>query len=192
MRGGRRDFADGGEGESDSGRGGPKSHQRFPARAFHPRRRKMKKRPPISDCDICRRLSSHVYADLTFDPVPENIARLVGASPAARLAEEIIECPLCGTFYSYVYACGFGENDITLRRVSPTEAGRAADVVSLKEDLASPHEDTRGYAAHCLVEHYLAEGSPEEAEALVNDGDEVVSSSAEAARKYYFSRRSLG
>jgi hypothetical protein len=151
----------------------------------------MKKHVPISDCDICRRLSSHSYADLTFDPIPEDIARLVGTSPAGRLAEEIIECPLCGAFYFYVYTCGFGENDITLRRVSPTEAGRAADVAALREDLASPHEDTRGYAAWCLVEHYLAEGLPGEAEALSNDGDEAISSSAEAARKYYFRRRSL-
>ncbi len=151
----------------------------------------MKKRLPISDCDICRRLSSHDYADLTYDPVPENIARLVGTSPTGLPAETIVECPLCGTFYSYTYTCGFGENDIMLRRVTPTEAGRAVEVAALKEDLASAHEDTRGYAAQCLVEHYLSEGLPEEAEALIGDGDECLSASAEASRKYYFSRRKL-
>jgi hypothetical protein len=151
----------------------------------------MKSRIPISDCDICRRLSSHNYADLTYDPIPENVARLVGTSPTGLPAEAVVECPLCGAFYSYTYTCGFGENDIMLRRVTPTEAGGVVDVVGLKEDLASAHEDTRGYAAQCLVEHYLSEGSPEEAEALINDGDEVISSSAEASRKYYFSRRNL-
>ena len=151
----------------------------------------MKKRIPISDCDICRHLSSHDYADLTYDPIPENIARLVGTSPTDRLAEEIVECPECGTFYSYTYTCGFGENDISLRRVTPTEAGRGVDVVSLKQDLASAHEDTRCYAAQCLVEHYLSEGLTEEAEALLNDGDEAVRSSAEASRKYYLCRMKL-
>ena len=152
----------------------------------------MKKRIPISDCDICRRLSSHNYADMTYDPIPENIARLVGTSPTARLAEEIMECPVCGTFYFYEYTCGFGENDISLRRVTPTEAGREVDVVSLKEDLKSGHEDTRCYAAQCLVEHYLSEGLTEEAEVLLNDGDEAVRSAAEASRKYYLSRINLG
>jgi hypothetical protein len=152
----------------------------------------MKKRIPISDCDICRRLSSHNYADLTYDPVPEDFARLVGTSPTARLAEEIVECPLCGTFYFYEYTCGFGENDVSLRRVTPTEAGRGVDVLGLKGDLKSPHEDTRCYAAQCLVEHYLSEGLTEEAEALLNDGDEAVRSSAEASRKYYLSRKNLG
>ena len=152
----------------------------------------MKKHIPISDCDTCRRLSSHNYADLTYDPVPENFARLVGTSPGARLAEEIVECPLCGTFYFYEYTCGFGENDISLRRVTPTEAGSRVDVVSLQGDLTSAHEDTRCYAAQCLVEHYLSEGLTEEAEALLNDGDEAVRSSAEASRKYYLSRKNLG
>lgn len=152
----------------------------------------MKKRTPISDCDICRRLSSHDYADLTYGPVPENIARLVGTSPAARLAEEIVECPLCGTFYFYEYTCGFGENDVSLRRVTPTEAGRVVDVAGFIEDLGSPHEDTRSYAAQCLVEHYLSEGLTEEAEALLSGEDEAVRSSAEASRKYYLRRVNLG
>lgn len=151
----------------------------------------MKKRIPISDCDICRRLSSHDYADLTYAPIPEHIARLVGASPTGRPAEEIVECPLCGTFYSYNYTCGFGENDVSLRRVTPTEAGRGVDVAGLKEDLASPHEDTRRYASQCLVEHYLSEGLRGEAEVLLNDADEAVRSSAEASRKYYLSRTNL-
>lgn len=151
----------------------------------------MRKRIPISDCDVCRRLSSHNYADLTYDHVPENIARLVGAEPAARLAEEIVECPTCGTFYYYTYTCGFGENDVSLRRVTPTEAGRAVDVASFEEDLASAHEDTRCYAAQCLVEHYLSEGRAEEAGALLNAGDEAVRSSAEASRKYYLRRMNL-
>lgn len=149
----------------------------------------MKKRIPISDCDICRSLSSHNYADLTYDSIPENLARLVGTSPTERLAEEIVECPLCGTFYLYNYACGFGENDISLRRVTPTEAGRPADVSGLREDLASPHEDTRRYASQCLVEHYLSQGLRGEAEALLNDGDEAVRSSAEASLNYYLGRR---
>jgi hypothetical protein len=151
----------------------------------------MKSRTAISDCDICRHLASHNYADLTYDPIPENLARLVGTSPTGLPAEAVVECPLCGTFYSYTYTCGFGENDISLRRLTPTEAGGVVDVVGLKEDLASAHEDTRGYAAQCLVEHYLSEGSTEEAEALINDGDEVISSSAEASLKYYLCRRNL-
>lgn len=151
----------------------------------------MKGHTPISDCEVCRRLSSHNYADLMFAPIPENMAALVGTSPTGRPAEDIVECPVCGTFYSYTYTCGFGENDIMLRWVTPTEAGREVDVGVLKRDLASPHDDTRAYAARCLVEHYLSEGMADEAEALLNDDDEIISSNARASKSYHLHRKSL-
>ena len=151
----------------------------------------MKSRTPISDCEICRNLSSHNYADLTYNVIPTNMALLTGDSPTERPADDIIECHLCGTLYSYIYTCGFGENDIALRRISQIEAGRDVDVDKLRRELASPHDDTKGYAAQCLTEFYLSEGMLKEAQALIGDEDAVIRSSAEASRDNYRYRKSL-
>ena len=145
----------------------------------------------ISTCDICKHLSSHNYADLMSGSIPENIALLAGNSPADRPAEDIIECPICGTFYSYTYACGFTENDIVLRRVSPIEAGHEVDVAYFQQGLVDSHDDTRGYAAQCLVEYYLSEGRLKDADSLINNKDAVIRSHAEASRNYYLARRTL-
>src|SRR5215213_9757576 len=141
----------------------------------------MKSHIPISDCDICKHLSSHNYADLMYSSIPENMAALVGTSPTDRLANDIIKCPVCETFYAYVYTCGFTENDVELRRVTPTEAGYEVDVDNYRQDLTSPHDDTRAYAAQCLVEYYLSEEMPKEVDYLINHEDEIIRSSAEAS-----------
>lgn len=72
----------------------------------------------ISDCHICKQLSSHNYADLTYAPIPAHIVPLTGNSPTAVADDAIVECRVCNTFYRYNYSCGFGENDIALRRIS--------------------------------------------------------------------------
>jgi hypothetical protein len=126
-----------------------------------------------------------------YAPIPENMASLVGASPTGRPANDIIKCPSCATFYAYVYTCGFTENDIELRRITPTEAGHDVVVDNYRRDLTSPHDDTRAYAAQCLVEYYLSEGMPKEADCLINHEDEIIRSSAEASKKYYLHRKSL-
>lgn len=153
----------------------------------------MKSHIPISDCEICKRLSSHNYADLMFGSIPESMASLIGTSPTKRPASDLIKCPICETFYAYTYTCGFTENDIALRRVAPTEAGHEVDVDNYRQDLTSLHEDTRAYAAQCLVEYYLSEGTTKEAEAdyLINHEDEIIRSSANASKKYYLHRKSL-
>ncbi|HEY0080184.1 MAG TPA: hypothetical protein VGB73_16360 [Pyrinomonadaceae bacterium] len=149
-------------------------------------------RVTLSECSICRRLSSHNYADLRDSQlIPEHLQPLVGASPDDLPAEEIIRCPVCGTSYLYLYNCGFGENDIELRRITPTHAGRDPDLASLASDLHSPDEETRAHASRSLVEYYLWKDMPEEAEALTGHEDEIIRSSAEAARKYYLQRKQL-
>lgn len=149
-------------------------------------------RVPLSECRICRRLSSHNYADLqNSQPIPEHLQPLVGSSPTDRPAEDIIRCPVCGTFYLYLYTCGFGENDIELRRITPTHAGHDPDLTALNSDLLNPHEETRAHASSSLVEYYLSEGMPEEAEALIKHEDEIISSNADASKKYYLHRKRL-
>jgi hypothetical protein len=137
-------------------------------------------------------LSSHNYVDLRDNfPIPQHIAVLTGTSPMARPAEDIIECPLCGSFYAYTYTCGFTENDIELRRITPVEAGREIDVEAYVSDLSSPHQETRGYAAQCLVEYYLSKGLEGEAGYLLSHEDETIRAYAEASRKYYLYHKSL-
>jgi hypothetical protein len=148
-------------------------------------------RIPISDCDICRHLSSHNYADLRSSSIPENLAVLVGSDPSRRLATEFIDCPTCGTLYLYTYDCGFGENDITLRRATPTEAGRETDLENCRKDLASTHDETRGYAAQCLTEYYLENGGEVEAGLLLAHPDEIVRSGAEASKRFHLHRKDL-
>jgi hypothetical protein len=149
-------------------------------------------RVPISDCPVCRDLSTHNYADLRDSRrVPAHLRPLVGEEPTARPAEDFIECAFCGTFYAYTYTCGFGEDDIELRRVSPTEAGHEPDPQALARDLGSAHEETRGYAAKCLAEYHLSRGEAEEAERLARHADEVVSSAAAAAIPYFRHRKFL-
>ncbi len=143
----------------------------------------------ISDCDICRHLSSHNYADLRNSSIPQNIAALVGSDPNSRLAREFIACPICRTLYLYAYDCGFGEDDITLRRATPTEAGRETDIENCREDLASSHDDTRGYAAQCLTEYYLETGNTSEVEGLLRHPDEVIRSHAEASQRFHQHRK---
>jgi len=111
---------------------------------------------------------------------------LVGPDPSQRLAKEFIECPTCGTFYLYTYDCGFGENDITLRRATPTEAGRETALENCQRDLTSRHEDTQAYAAECLMEYYLAKGNTVDAESLLAHPDEIVRSHAQASRQFHF------
>ena len=144
---------------------------------------------PISDCDICRHLSSHNYADLRSSSIPQTMAALVGSDPAQRLAKEFIECPNCGTLYLYTYDCGFGENDITLRRATPTEAGRGTYIKNCREDLASTHDETRSYAAQCLTEYYLANGNLVEFESLLAHPDEIVRAWAEASKRFHLYRK---
>lgn len=143
----------------------------------------------ISDCDICRHLSSHNYADLRSNSIPPNMAALVGDDPNRHLTGEFIDCPKCGTPYLYTYECGFGENDITLRRATPTEAGRETDVENCQKDLASTHEETRGYAAQCLTEYYLENNGAVEVESLLAHPDEIVRSHAEASQRFHLYRR---
>lgn len=147
---------------------------------------------PISDCDICRHLSSHNYADLRSSSIPQNIAALVGPDPSQRLAREFIDCPTCGTPYLYTYDCGFGENDITLRRATPTEAGRETNIENCWKDLTSADEDTRGFAAQCLTEYYLENGNVVEVESLLAHPDEVVRSHARASRDFHSYRKQFG
>jgi hypothetical protein len=147
---------------------------------------------PISDCEICAHLSSHNYVDLRDNSrIPDHIAVLTGTSVTARLAQDIIECPVCGSFYSYTYTCGFTENDIELRRITPVDAGRETDVEAYVSDLDSPHEETRAYAAQCLVEYYLSKELEGEAGYLLNHEDEIIRSQAEASRRYYLYHKSL-
>ncbi|HVG35252.1 MAG TPA: hypothetical protein VM911_19450 [Pyrinomonadaceae bacterium] len=147
---------------------------------------------PISDCEICAHLSSHNYVDLRYNsPIPDHIAILTGTSVTARPAQDIIECHLCGSCYAYTYTCGFTENDIELRRITPVEAGREIDLEAYVSDLSSPHQETRGYAAQCLVEYYLSKGLEGEAGYLLSHEDEIIRSYAEASRKYYLYHQSL-
>ena len=113
------------------------------------------------------------------------MAALIGSDPSQRLAEEFIECPTCGALYLYTYDCGFGENDITLRRATPTEAGRETDIENCRKDLSSTHDETRGYAVQCLTEYYLANGNLVEVESLLAHADEVIRSHAEASRRFH-------
>ena len=146
---------------------------------------------PISDCDICKQLSSHNYADLRSSSIPENLAVLVGSDPSQRSAQDFIECPNCGTFYLYTYDCGFGENDITLRRATPTEAGRETDIENCYKNLTSRHDDTRAYAAQCLTEYYLEKGNTVEAEFLLTHPDEIVRVHAKASRQFHLYHKKI-
>lgn len=147
---------------------------------------------PISDCEICAHLSSHNYVDLRDNSLlPDRIAVLMGASATSRPAQDTIECPVCGSFYAYTYTCGFTENDIELRRITPVEAGRETHVEAYTNDLNSPHEETRAYASKCLVEYYLSKEQEEKTSHLFNHEDEIVRSYAEASRKYYLYHQRL-
>jgi hypothetical protein len=98
---------------------------------------------------------------------------------------------VCGSYYAYTYTCGFTENDIELRRITPVEAGREINLEAYIADLGSPHEETRGYAAQCLVEYYLSKEQEEKTAYLLNHEDEIIRSYAEASQKYYLYHKSL-
>ena len=107
------------------------------------------------------------------------------------LQATVIECPICRTLYLYTYTCGFGEHDVELRRMTPTEAGHEPDVDACKRDLLSAHDDTRGHAAQCLTEHYLSRDMTDEADALTGSDDAITRSYAEASKRFYLYHKEL-
>lgn len=78
-----------------------------------------------------------------------------------------------------------------MRRITPTEVGIETDLDACKLDLLDADDDTRGYAAQCLVEHYLAENMLNEAEVLIESEDMTIRSHAEAAERYFSYNKNL-
>ena len=139
----------------------------------------------ISDCRICKQLSSYNYADLTYAPIPAHIASLTGDSPTSLADNAVVRCPVCNTFYRYNYSCGFAENDIELRRISPVEAGAQTDVERFRRELTSDDLETQSYAAKCLMEYYLAHEQALDAEGLLKSDNDNIRSSAVASQAYF-------
>jgi hypothetical protein len=77
------------------------------------------------------------------------------------MVDRPVTCPLCGTAYLVTCEVGFGENDIELRRTSPTAVGAAVAPDSIdgwRRDLTSPLADTRDHAVVCLLDYFNAVG----------------------------------
>jgi hypothetical protein len=110
---------------------------------------------PLADCPNCSQLAANTYDDLMDGSRPHDaIVALLGFPPPGGAGT--VCCPTCGTLYEFEYDCGFMEHDISLRRISPTEAGAPIDVERCTAELAHANADTRDYAALCLASHHVA------------------------------------
>lgn len=114
----------------------------------------MKKHVLISDCPRCKNIPSYTYVNfLGGDSLTPELEALVGDTRGVDVFERVIQCPVCGTYYMNTNECGFMENDMEVRRISPTEAGEtvtAEDLAWFKEQLKHPSPQVREYAALCL------------------------------------------
>ena len=114
---------------------------------------------PLNECEICSQIQGAEYANfLANDILSPAAEKLVGETRGYDMFENITACPHCGTFYKNTNDCGFMENDLSLWRISPTEAGETLseeDLAFLKKCLTSDDKNTAEYAGLCLTDHAL-------------------------------------
>lgn len=73
------------------------------------------------DCPICSVLGYQHWEDLRgAGPVSAPVQELIGEPPYPHGQGEAT-CPTCGTVYTYLYECGFGEHDVMLTRFDPPQ-----------------------------------------------------------------------
>jgi len=128
---------------------------------------------PIADCPTCAGFGIYHHEDLMAGGPSAAVVALIGDMPYPG-GEGIERCARCGSLYRVTYTCGFGEHDIELQRVSPTEVGAPTDVVRSTELLSHRDHDTRDYAALTLVDHYLDQGAADAVIELLRHSDAVV------------------
>lgn len=137
---------------------------------------------PLSECEICSQIQGGEYANIIGgDSLSPAAEKLVGSTQSYGMFENISTCPICGTDYKNTNDCGFMENDVTLWRISPTEAGEKLteeDVDFFQSCLKTEDENTRDYAATSLLDHYLSLGGIKELQGFLTHENREIRLSA--------------
>lgn len=87
------------------------------------------------------------------DSLTPELEALVGDTRGMGVFERVTQCPVCGTYYMNTNECGFMENDMEVRRITPTQAGETLtpeDQAWFKEQLKHPNPQVREYAEQTL------------------------------------------
>lgn len=117
----------------------------------------MKNRIALADCEICRELDHHNYFNIIGGETLSDAAeKLVGNTVGKDMFENYSLCPICETHYKNTNECGFMENDVTLIRMSPTEAGeklKPEDLVFFEAGLSSENARQKEYSSQALTDY---------------------------------------
>lgn len=135
---------------------------------------------PLSECSLCRDVPQYVYVDYLGgggEQLPGGLQKLIGSTQGYGMYENVSRCPECGTYYMNTNETGFGENDIEVKRVSPTRAGIIVadeDRVQYEKELEHSDQSTRIYAAQCLADEAVARDDQHTLERLFSHTDPKV------------------
>lgn len=146
---------------------------------------------PLHKCAICRNLAENeygFYSVMSTGPsqgLPPEVSKLkrfdLPGQPGSD-THHLRHCPDCGLFYQYdehyEYDVNGSSDELYLTRLTLTEARPYLSEAEFRQRLAhfdaeltSPHANTKGYAAECLMAHYLAQEDAEQAIRLLNSED---------------------
>ena len=138
----------------------------------------VKKRIPVSRCEVCSKLGRHQYADLLKgESLPPEALRLAPDTLHTVLYKKVVTCPVCGRTYFQTKEVGFMEDDVEITRATPTEVGdelSEEDLANFYEDLNLTDDEDVFYAAECLTEFYLAKKNYEKFAELLHHNDPRV------------------
>ncbi|MFQ5434240.1 MAG: hypothetical protein ACE5FD_05120 [Anaerolineae bacterium] len=154
----------------------------------------MKKYIPLHQCPICRQLGENefgsyaVMASRPSYPLPPETDNLEQFHPPGQPGidtHHLRRCPVCGLFYRYVehyeYDVNGSDDELYLTRLTLTETRPYLSAREFQQRLArfdaeltSPHANTKGYAAKCLMAHYLAQEDAARAIQIINSEDEAT------------------
>lgn len=117
----------------------------------------MIKHIPLTDCRRCSNIKPYTYTNLMNSvDLGWELEELVGHTKGMGVYEYITQCPDCGTYYMNTNECGLMENDIEVKRISPTRAGEiltSQDIEWLTQQLNHPDAATRTYTEMCLRDY---------------------------------------
>lgn len=104
----------------------------------------------FSDCSRCKNIPPYTYVNFFgADALSPELESLVGDTRGVDMYQRVTQCPECGTYYMNINECGFMENDMEVRRISPVEAGETLspeDLIWFQEQLKHPNPLVRAYA----------------------------------------------
>lgn len=113
---------------------------------------------PLAECSRCYNVEPYVYLDLmgsVGEGLPSGLEQLVGETKGIGMFEHVTQCPECGAYYTNTNECGFMENDIEVKRVTPASLQiqlTAQEITELKKEVSHPDKKSRDYALQCLTE----------------------------------------